>query len=84
MKMLSVRLDDKEAAALDAVCAAQGLSRSEAVKRAIMALAEAGRRKPFGQAAREMGLVGGFSGPRDLGERHNKHLRRALREKAAR
>ena len=41
MKMLSVRLDDKEAAALNAVCEARGLSRSEAVKRAIVALAEA-------------------------------------------
>lgn len=84
MKMLSVRLDDKEAAALEAVCEAQGLSRSEAVKRAIMIFAEAGRRRPFGEVARELGLVGSFAGAKDLGERHDKHLRRALRAKTAR
>ncbi|MGQ0544035.1 MAG: ribbon-helix-helix protein, CopG family [Betaproteobacteria bacterium] len=84
MKMLSVRLDDKEAAALDAVCSAQGLSRSEVVKRAIRGLAQAARRQPFGRAAREAGLVGCFSGARDLGERHGKHIRRALGAKAAR
>ncbi|OGA79823.1 MAG: hypothetical protein A3G27_08435 [Betaproteobacteria bacterium RIFCSPLOWO2_12_FULL_66_14] len=84
MKMLSVRLDDKEAAALDAVCEAQGLSRSEVVKRAIMDLAQAGRRGPFGRVARDLGIVGCFSGPRDLGERHGKHFRRALGAKTAR
>jgi hypothetical protein len=84
MKMLSVRLDDKEAAALEAVCQARGLSRSEAVKRAILDLAEAERRRPFGEVARELGLVGCFAGARDLGERHDKHLRRALRAKTTR
>lgn len=59
-------------------CEAQGLSRSEVVKRAIMDLAQAGRRGPFGRVARDLGIVGCFSGPRDLGERHGKHFRRAL------
>jgi len=84
MKMLSVRLDDKEAAALDAVCETQGLSRSEVVKRAILDLAQAGRRGPFGRVARDLGIVGCFSGPSDLGERHGKHFRRALGAKTAR
>jgi Arc/MetJ-type ribon-helix-helix transcriptional regulator len=84
MKMLSVRLDDREAAALDAICEAQGLSRSEVVKRAIRDLAQAGRHGSFGKVARDLGLVGCFSGPRDLGERHGKHFRRALGAKTAR
>jgi len=84
MKMLSVRLDDAEAAALEAVCQARGMSRSEVVKRAIRELAQAERRKPFGQVAHELGLIGSFAGARDLGERHSRHLRRALREKTAR
>jgi len=84
MKMLSVRLDDKEAAALDALCEAQGLSRSDAVKRAIVDLAQAARRQPFGQVARAAGLTGCFAGPRDLGLRHDKYLRRALRAKTDR
>jgi len=84
MKMLSVRLDDEEAAALEAACQARGMSRSEVVKRAIRELAQAERRKPFGQVAQELGLIGSFGGARDLGERHSKHLRRALRAKTAR
>ena len=77
--MLSVRLDDK-----DAVCEAQGLSRSEVVKRAIRDLAQAGRRGSFGRAARDLGLIGCFSGPSDLGERHGKYFRRMLGAKTAR
>jgi Arc/MetJ-type ribon-helix-helix transcriptional regulator len=84
MKMLSVRLDDEEAAALEAVCQARGMSRSDVVKRAIRELAQAERRKPFGLVARELGLIGSFAGARDLGEHHSKHLRRALRAKTAR
>lgn len=84
MKMLSVRLDDQEAAALQAVCQARGLSRSAVIKRAILELARADRRKPFGQVARELGLVGSFPGARELGERHGKHLRRGLRAKTTR
>jgi hypothetical protein len=83
MKMLSVRLDDEEAAALQAVCKAHGLSPSAVVKRAIIELARSESRKPFGQVARDLGFVGAFSGPRDLGERHGRHLRRAVRAKAA-
>ena len=84
MKMLSVRLDDEEAAALEAVSQARGMSRSEVVKRAIRELAQAERRKPLGKVAQELGLIGGFAGARDLGERHSAHLRRALRAKTAR
>lgn len=84
MKMLTVRLDDREAAALAALCEELGASRSEVVKRAIMDLARAARRKPFGQVARELGLVGCFSGPRDLAQNHQKYLRKAFRAKADR
>ena len=84
MKMLSVRLDDKEAAALDAVSEAQGLSRSEVVKRAVRDLAQAGRRGSFGRVARDLGLIGCFSGPSDLGEHHGKYFRRMLGAKTAR
>jgi len=58
------------------------MSHSEAVRQAMRGLAQAGRRKPFGQVARELGLIGSFSGARDLGERHSNHLRRLLREKS--
>ncbi len=84
MKMLSVRLNDAEAAALQAVCEAKGLSRSDAVKRAILEFAQVARRKPFGQVANELGLAGGFSGARSLGEKHSEHVRRAARAKSAR
>ena len=81
--MLSVRLDDEEAAALEAVCRARGLSRSEVIKRAIRELGQAEGRKPFGQVAQEFGLVGSFAGAADLGEHHSKHLRRKVRAKTA-
>lgn len=84
MKMLTVRLDDREAAALAALCEELGVSRSEVVKRAIMDLARAARRKPFGEAAAESGLIGCFSGPRDLAQNHQKYLRKAFRAKAGR
>lgn len=84
MKMLSVRLDDHEAAALQAVCQARGMSRSAVIKRAILDLAQAEQRRPFGQVAKDLGLVGSFSGARDLSEHHDRHLRRALRAKTAR
>jgi hypothetical protein len=83
MKMLSVRLDDAEAAALKAVCEAKGLSRSDAVKRAILEFAQAEHRKPFGQVAGELGLVGCFAGARNLGDKHSEHVRRAQRAKTA-
>jgi hypothetical protein len=72
------------AASLQAVCQARGLSRSAVIKRAIIELARAEQRKPFGLVAKELGLVGSFSGARDLCERHGRHLRRALRAKTAR
>jgi hypothetical protein len=84
MKMLSVRLDDEEAAALEAVCQARGVSRSQAIKEAIRELARAQKRRPFGEVAHELGLVGCFAGPRDLAENHSKYVRRALRAKASR
>lgn len=85
MKMLSVRLDDAEAAALRALCEQTGLTQSELVKRSIAELARAklGARRPA-ELARELGLVGSFDGPRDLATKSRRYLRRALREKTAR
>lgn len=84
MRMLSVRLDDAEAAALKALCEQTGLTQSEVIKRSIADLA---REKLFvrrpAQLAQELGLVGSFDGPRDLGSKSRRYLRRALREKTS-
>ena len=50
----------------------------------IRELARAQKRRPFGEVARELGLVGCFAGPRDLAENHSKYVRRALRARASR
>lgn len=85
MKMLTVRLDDREAAALAALCEELGASRSEVVKRALRDLAQAAARRPFGAVAQESGLVGSVrGGPRDLAVNHSRYIRRALRAKADR
>lgn len=85
MKMLSVRLEDKEAAALEALCDLLGLTRSEVVKRALRDLAQAAQRRPFGAVAHESGLVGSVrGGPRDLAVNHSRYIRRARRAKADR
>jgi transcriptional regulator with XRE-family HTH domain len=85
MKMLSVRLDDAEAAALKALCEQTGLTQSELIKRSIaeMARTQLAVRRPA-ELARELGLVGAFDGPRDLAARSRRYLRRTLREKTAR
>ena len=85
MKMLSVRLDDEEAAALKALCDETGLSRSQAVKRGLSALAGSTRRgKTPGVLAEELGIVGCFSGPRDLSARVGHYVKKSLRAKSAR
>jgi hypothetical protein len=85
MKMLSVRLDDAEAAALKAPCEQTGLTRSELIKRSIAAMARTrlAVRRPA-ELARELGRVGAFDGPRDLAAHSRRNLRRALREKTSR
>jgi len=85
MKMLSVRLDDAEAAALKALCEQTGLTQSQLIKRFI---AEMTRGKtaarPPAELARELDLIGSFDGPRDLAAKSRRYLRRAQREKTAR
>jgi hypothetical protein len=84
MKVLSVRLNEREAAELRALCERTGLTPSKAVKRGIAEIAgTAAGRKTLGEVARELDLAGCFSGPPDLGERHDHYLRRALRGKRA-
>lgn len=85
MKMLSVRLDDAEAAALKSLCERTGLTQSELIKRSIAELARGQHaRQPPAALARELGLIGSFDGPRDLATGSRRYLRRALREKTAR
>ena len=85
MKMLSVRLDDKEAAALKALCDETGLSRSQVVKRGLSVVAGSARRgKTPGMLAEELGIVGCFSGPRDLSSRVGHYVKKSLRAKSAR
>lgn len=82
MKVLSVRLNDQEAVELRALCERTGLTPSKAVKRGIAEIAsKAQGKKTLGQIARESGLVGCFSGPRDLAERHDHYLRLAIKGK---
>ncbi len=85
MKMLSVRLDNAEAAALNALCAQTGLTQSDLIKRSIAELA----RRTVGarwqaELACELGLIGSFAGPRDFSAKSRRYLRRALREKTSR
>jgi transcriptional regulator with XRE-family HTH domain len=84
MKMLSVRLDDAEAAALKQLCERTGLTQSELIKLSIaeMVRAQLAAHRPA-ELAREVGLIGAFDGPRDLAGKSRRYLRRALREKAA-
>ena len=84
MKVLSVRLNEREAAQLEALCERTGLSPSRAVKQGLAELTgRAAGRKSLGQIAREIGLVGCFAGPPDLAERHSHYVARALRKKGA-
>ena len=85
MKMLSVRLDDDEFAALSQLSEQLGETRSQVVKRSI---AELARRKLRGESphelAEKLGLIGAFGGPADLSETVAARVRRKLRAESAR
>ncbi|MCL4470358.1 MAG: hypothetical protein ACYC05_15595 [Sulfuricella sp.] len=82
MRMLSVRLDDEESAALQAICAQTGMTKTEVVKAGIMTLAKQRvKRKSAYELAEEMGLVGCFDGPEDLAENAGKYARERIFEK---
>lgn len=84
MKVLSVRLNDREAAALEAVCERTGLTPSKAVKLGLAEIAgKAHGKKTLGALARELGLIGCFDGPADLGARHDHYLKLALKGRRA-
>ena len=84
MKVLSVRLNDREAHELEALCERTGMTPSRAVKQGLAGLAgNAPGKKSLGQLAREMGLAGCFAGPPDLAERHGHYVRRSMRSKRA-
>lgn len=85
MKMLSVRLDDAEFAALSRLSEQLSETRSQVIKRSISALAQ---QKLGGASAHElaerMGLIGAFRGRADLSENVALHVKRKLRAESAR
>ena len=85
MKMLSVRLDDAEFAALSKLSEQLGETRSQVVKRSISALAQQKLRgdSPH-ELAEKMGLIGSFRGRADLSENVALHVRKKLRAESAR
>ena len=84
MKVLSVRLNEREAAQLEALCERTGVTASAVMKQGMTEMTrKAAGRKSLGQLAREMGLVGCFAGPPDLAERHGRYVARALRKDRA-
>ena len=85
MKMLSVRLDDREFVVLSRLSEQLGESRSQVVKRGIAALAQ---QKLPGESPHELavklGLIGVFGGPADLSETVGVRVRQKLRAESAR
>ena len=85
VKMLSVRLDDDEFAALSKLSEQLGETRSQVVKRSI---AELARQKLRGKSphelAEKLGLIGIFNAPADLSETVAGRVRRKLRAQSAR
>jgi len=84
MKMLSVRLDDAEFAALSRLSERLGETRSQVVKRGIAALAKRhdDASSPY-ELALKMGLIGAFQGKPDLSETVSASVRRKLRADSA-
>jgi Ribbon-helix-helix protein, copG family len=85
MKMLSVRLDDAEFAALSKLSEQLGETRSQVVKRSI---AELARQKLRGESPHElaerMGLIGIFDAPADLSVTVAARIKRKLRAESTR
>ena len=85
MKMLSVRLDDAEFAALSKLSEQLGETRSQVVKRSISVLAQQNLRKPSAhELAERMGLIGSFRGRADLSANVAQRVRQKLRAESAR
>ena len=85
MKMLSVRLDDAEFAALSKLSEQLGETRSQVVKRSISALAQHTLRSPSAhELAEKLGLIGSFRGRADLSENVAQRVRQKLRAESAR
>ncbi|MFM9972315.1 MAG: hypothetical protein ACKVQK_28370 [Burkholderiales bacterium] len=85
MKMLSVRLDDKEFTVLSQLSEQLGESRSKIVKRGIAALArEKLRGESPHQLALKLGLIGAFEGPADLSETVGVRVKQKLRAESSR
>jgi hypothetical protein len=85
MKMLSVRLDDEEFAALSRLSEQLGESRSKVVKFGIAELARQRLRVESPHAlAEKMGLIGIFEGSADLSETVATRVRRKLRAESTR
>ena len=85
MKMLSVRLDDAEFAALARLSEQLGETRTEVVKRGLAELAQRKLRSESPhELAEKMGMIGSFRGRPDLSENVALHVRRKLRAAASR
>lgn len=85
VKMLSVRLDDREFVVLSRLSEQLGESRSQVVKRGIAALAqEKLRGESPHELAVKLGLIGAFGGPADLSGKVGDRVRKRLRAEAAR
>ena len=84
MKMLSVRLDDAEFAALSHLSEQLGESRSQVVKRGIAELAKrrAGKLAPY-ELAQKLGMIGSFNERPDLSENVGARVNRKLRAESA-
>lgn len=84
MKMLSVRLDDAEFAALSRLSERLGETRSQVVKRGIATLSKqaSSQASPY-ELAEKMGLIGAFRGRPDLSENVASRVKRKLRAESA-
>ena len=92
MKIVSVRLDDAEFAALSRLSEQLGQTRSQVVKRGIAELARQRiasglpsghpNATPF-ELAESLGLIGAFAGPDNLSETVARRVRKRLRAESA-
>jgi hypothetical protein len=80
---LTVKLPEDLERDFELHCKLRRLTKSEVVTKLLaqyLALQAAPKKTPH-QLAQELGLVGGFSGPRDLSTNARRYLRKRLREK---
>lgn len=78
MRTISIRLDEQTDALLTAHCQTHALTQTDAIKAAIVHLADQHRPTPAELAA-ELGLIGGMrSGEGDLAQHHSQRVKQRL------